>query len=65
MIISFNAREKNQKGKEVIDWYERIDKSDRSRRIVDVLHAHILSNEHSINYPYDNRFFNARGGNTW
>lgn len=51
MIISFNVREHNNRGKEVIGWYEKIDKSDRSRKIVDILYAHILSNEHSINYP--------------
>lgn len=50
MILSFNARESNYKGKEVISWYNEIPKSDRSRKIIDILYAHILSNQHSIKY---------------
>lgn len=50
MIITFNARERNHKGKEVISWYNKIPKSDRSRKIIDILYAHIISNQHSINY---------------
>jgi hypothetical protein len=50
MILSFNARENNYKGKEVIKWYEQIEKSERSRKIIDILYAHILSNQHTIKY---------------
>lgn len=50
MILSFNARENNYKGKEVISWYSEIPKSDRSRKIIDILYAHILSNQHSIKH---------------
>jgi hypothetical protein len=50
MILSFNARESNYKGKEVITWYSKIPKSDRSRKIIDILYAHILANQHNIKY---------------
>ena len=50
MIISFNAREGNYKGKEVIKWYEQVEKSDRSRKIIDIIYAHILSTQHTIKY---------------
>lgn len=50
MIISFNAREHNHKGKEVINWYEKVEKSERSRKIIDIIYAHIISNQHNINY---------------
>lgn len=62
MIITFNARENNYKGKEVIGWYNNIPKSDRSRKIIDILHAHILSGQHSMEYEIDNYLHNAKGG---
>lgn len=50
MIITFNARENNYKGKEVIKWYEQVEKSERSRKIIDIIYAHILSTQHTMKY---------------
>jgi hypothetical protein len=50
MIRSFNAREKHPKDKMVLDWYDSIYKSERSRKIVDILYAHITDSQHTIPY---------------
>jgi hypothetical protein len=66
-VVTFNARENHPKGKKVLDWYSSLPKTERSRKIVDILHAHIESGEHIVEYErYDSqRFFNARGGSVW
>jgi hypothetical protein len=50
MILSFNARENHPQDKKVIDWYRGLYKSERSRKIVEVLYAHIVGGQHTINY---------------
>lgn len=62
MIITFNARENHYKGKQVIDWYKKIPSSERSRKIIDILYAHSLSNEHIVDQDYPSYFYNSKGG---
>jgi hypothetical protein len=62
-VVTFNAREKHHKGKRVLDWYTALPKTERSRKIVDILYAHIESGEHIIEQDsYSQPFYNARGG---
>jgi hypothetical protein len=65
MIITFNAREKHHKGKEVIDWYNKLPQSEKSRKIIDILYSHILSDGHTMEYgmgEYPSPYYNYRGG---
>ena len=62
MIITFNARESHYKGKEVINWYHTLPQSEKSRKIIDILYAHILSGQHNIEHEYDRYLHNHLGG---
>lgn len=48
MIISFNARENHYKDRVVVDWYKRLYRSEKSRKINDILYAHIIHNQHNM-----------------
>jgi hypothetical protein len=62
MIISFNARENHYKGKRVVEWYASLPKTERSRKIVDILYAHIQTDGHMLYQEEGNYLQNARGG---
>jgi hypothetical protein len=50
VILSFNARDAHPRDKAVIDWYKGLYKSERSRKIIEVLYAHIIGNQHTTDY---------------
>jgi hypothetical protein len=50
MILSFNARDTHPRDKKVIDWYNQLYRSEKSRKIIDILYAHITDSQHTIQY---------------
>jgi hypothetical protein len=50
MILSFNARDTHPRDKKVIEWYDGLYKSEKSRKIIDILYAHITGNQHTIKH---------------
>jgi hypothetical protein len=63
MIISFNSRENHYKGKRVAEWYGSLPKTERSRKIVDALYAHIQTGGHMIEQRNEPSYLhNYRGG---